>query len=218
MYRDVYGHLRHEDGRRFYSFAGEAEPTPETLRQHAEGIAAWCRDHPETLMSPQPRPLPKPLNFSGGLDARVEYAELAAQVAAGTFRLRVPAESPDGLIAKRCVGICQDPVIPHGAEIWADPRIVPADGDFVLAALPPERCQVMQEYCQRDPALRQFYGDKIAPVMIKRLRALGPDWFLQTNKSSFPLEHCRTLAVVRHIGTADPGYGFGVACAALADE
>jgi len=217
MYHDVYGHLRHEDGRRFYSFAGEAEPTPETLRQHAEGIAKWCRDYPQTLVSPQPRPLPKPPNFSGGLDARVEYAELAAQLDAGTFRLRAPADSPAGLIVTHCIGVCQAPIIDHGAEIWCDPRVVPEDGDFILAALPPERCEAMGEYCRRDPMLRVIYGDKVSPVMVKRLRGMGGDWFLTTNNSAFPFDHCRSLAVIRYIGPGDSNYGGGVACAAQVD-
>jgi hypothetical protein len=110
----------------------------------------------------------------------------AAQFAAFDGRLRVPAQSTDGLLRVIGEGVCLEPHIRDGDVLHFDATLAPEDGDFVLTFWPPHE-------------LAAAYSRPVLPLLTKWYRVVEGYPLLLCHDGARPLQDQTILGVLRRI-------------------
>jgi hypothetical protein len=162
-------------------------------------LSAIHRAFPDFQNPLEPATLPR-LDGQFKLDAAAFWADISAQVEAGTYRLRSPARTTEGLSGPfRGKGGCLEPLACDGDEIWIDPKMQAQAGDFVLIELQVDVLAGIYERGARKDGFLDMYGEKPSPIAGKVLTNCGHEYVLATNESLIELEPNRVLGVVRRI-------------------
>jgi len=137
-------------------------------------------------------------------------AELAREMAAGTFRLRAPARSPAFLLPSRPRGYCL-PGFPDGrTSLWVDPGIPAQHGDFVLVKFTDQALQRIAQSSFHDLKWVQTYvvGNQVSNLAIKWLVAVDGRYQLVTLDATYEINSAQVLGVVRFAAIdGRPAYG-----------
>lgn len=180
----------------------------------ADDAAVALRRFPQ-LARPAPPTSVRP--YTGGRrEFRIadEFDRLLADVAAGTYRLRCPARSPEGLVGPfRGHGYCLEGILDGDVLCWYDPRIPATDRDLVLIRWDDADLAALIQRNRHDPTWRRTYP-RVSNLATKWLRHVGNYAFLAYRHppaaGMVPLNRNRILGVLAYVELdGRPIYGSG---------
>jgi len=142
------------------------------------------------------------------------FADIGRRVEAGTYRLRNPARTTEGLVGPFLTnGTCLEPLIPHAATLrWIDPAEPATHGDIVTVVADQDMLAPhFRKGFEEDADFASMYARPMSNIIIKLLVHLNGQQLLVYRRGGFNIGNNRIIGVTRFMTTLDgrPLYGSG---------